>query len=245
MTLRVFAPTDLELREGLEFEVDSDESHYLQRVRRVAAGAQVEVFAHDARARCELVHVGGARGLARLRMHAWVVEPDAGPARTLVLGLPERAAALESYRNAFALGASELLFVRCARSQGGAPSEKRLAKVARATMRQCGRPTRPAHTFVTSLEAALEISSERPLLFAHPVDAESSASAPLHSGPLRLAIGPEGGFDEAESALLAARGQPLSLGAWILRTELAVAAGLARLQKPSPFSRAAPGTGPA
>jgi RsmE family RNA methyltransferase len=64
-------------------------------------------------------------------------------------------------------------------------------------------------------------------LVAHP-----AATAPLRAvdGPVTLAIGPEGGFIEAELGSLAAIGfQPVTLGQRVLRVETAVAAAVALL----------------
>jgi 16S rRNA (uracil1498-N3)-methyltransferase len=72
----------------------------------------------------------------------------------------------------------------------------------------------------------------RPLVFCDEASEEScplSALARLQPGPLALLIGPEGGFDESERALLASKPYVtrISLGPRILRADTAAVAALA------------------
>jgi 16S rRNA (uracil1498-N3)-methyltransferase len=72
----------------------------------------------------------------------------------------------------------------------------------------------------------------RPLVFCDEGSEEScplSALARLQPGPLALLIGPEGGFDESERALLASKPYVarISLGPRILRADTAAVAALA------------------
>lgn len=65
-------------------------------------------------------------------------------------------------------------------------------------------------------------------LVAHP--GQGRPCPPAVSGPVSLAIGPEGGFTEYEVGMLVATGfEPVTLGERILRTEQAVPAFLGRL----------------
>ena len=72
------------------------------------------------------------------------------------------------------------------------------------------------------------IAAETTALVAHP---DAATAAPRNvRGPVTLAIGPEGGFIEAEIQSLAAAGfLPVTLGPRILRVETAVAALLGRM----------------
>ena len=72
----------------------------------------------------------------------------------------------------------------------------------------------------------------RPIVFCDEASEEScplSALARLQPGPLALLIGPEGGFDESERALLASKPYVarISLGPRILRADTAAVAALA------------------
>jgi RsmE family RNA methyltransferase len=73
-------------------------------------------------------------------------------------------------------------------------------------------------------------------LVAHPGAAEEAPRGPLaaagtaESAPVTLAIGPEGGFIDAEVASLREVGfRPVSLGPRILRVETAVASIIGRM----------------
>jgi RsmE family RNA methyltransferase len=80
--------------------------------------------------------------------------------------------------------------------------------------------------FVEDVVPSLTDGTRR--LVAHPGGGGTCPSAV--SGPVSLAIGPEGGFTDYEfSRLVAAGFEPVSLGARILRTEQAVPALLGRL----------------
>ena len=72
----------------------------------------------------------------------------------------------------------------------------------------------------------------RPLIFCDEASEERcpfTALARLQPGPLALLIGPEGGFDEAERALLSSKPfvTRISLGPRILRADTAAVAALA------------------
>jgi 16S rRNA (uracil1498-N3)-methyltransferase len=151
----------------------------------------------------------------------------------VLLGLPETAATLDALTQASELAATQIVLVRCERSQGHAPSSARIERVLRAAMRQCGRPSPPSLLGAPpgdlwSLTDALAHRSELPGVLGDPSPGEFR---PPDSGAgLRLLVGPEGGLSpaEVEAARLAGfRG--VCLGPWILRTPTAVVALLARL----------------
>lgn len=83
--------------------------------------------------------------------------------------------------------------------------------------------------FKPFVEDELEaVAGARARLLAHPGASTSLSSAA--SGPVLLAIGPEGGFIPYEVESLTARGfAPVSLGARVLTVEVALAAALGRL----------------
>ncbi len=95
---------------------------------------------------------------------------------------------------------------------------------------QCGRTALPALDPETRLGDWLSMLGERTLFFADETGgAAAAASFAAYAGPAAILIGPEGGFDEAERALVRAhpRAVAISLGPRILRAETAAIAAMA------------------
>lgn len=121
-------------------------------------------------------------------------------------------------------GISEIVLVPTARSVTKLTAEraaKRLAKctdIASAAAEQCGRAVVPSISFMP-LAQALELKDEARFILA-----PGAASAPKLSGltSCTFAVGPEGGFDDAEIALACEKGWQCALiGPRVLRTETA------------------------
>ncbi|MEL7447329.1 MAG: 16S rRNA (uracil(1498)-N(3))-methyltransferase [Pseudomonadota bacterium] len=95
---------------------------------------------------------------------------------------------------------------------------------------QCARTALPNLAEPLKLDALLRDWPEgRTLFFADELGGEPAASAFARPGsPAAILIGPEGGFDDAERALIRAHpaAQPVSLGPRILRGETAAIAAL-------------------
>jgi 16S rRNA (uracil1498-N3)-methyltransferase len=238
MSLRVFSPTEFpQLDAGSVVELDQEEGHYLVRVRRAEKGQLLELL--DGRGSIfEAKLVAFERGARSVKVELLRPLPVAAstPKRTLLLGTIDRNACLEALVDATVMGASELVWVDCARSQSGPPGAARVERALRAAQRQCGRADRPTLSSAASLREAVEQEPGAPLVWASlaPVEAlgdDSNIPTPPHlNAAVRLAIGPEGGFDPSEVAFLRERGAyPLRLGPWVLRSERAVVAGLAKL----------------
>ena len=176
---------------------------------------------------------------ASVEVVAIVRESDPPPTRILLLGLAEPAAVLDALTGASELGATQVVLVRCERSQGHAPSSARIERVLRAAMRQCGRPSPPELLGVPpgdtwSLANALAHRSELPGVFGDPSEHPGPSPTPQagreDSEGLRLLVGPEGGLSPAEvEAARVAGFRGVCLGRWILRTPTAVVALLARM----------------
>jgi 16S rRNA (uracil1498-N3)-methyltransferase len=109
--------------------------------------------------------------------------------------------------------------VRARRSPPGEARLDRLDRVVRAAVTQCGRAGMPAVTAGTLAEA-LRALPEGPRWVGVPGAARPTPT----EGPASVAVGPEGGWDDAEvAALLAAGFVPAGLGPHVLRTPTAVA----------------------
>lgn len=234
MSVRAFVPGELSLTAaevGQRIELDEDESRYLLKVRRLRVGEPLELLDGRGRRCSAALALAGRR--AQVEVVAAVPEPEPGPTRILLLGLAEPAATLDALTGACELGVTQVVVVRCERSQGHAPSEARIERVLRAAMRQCGRPSPPQllgapPEAAWSLADALAHRVELPGVFGDP-RAQFEGPTPAHGG-LRLLVGPEGGLCAAElEAARAAGFRGVCLGPWILRTPTAVVALLARV----------------
>jgi 16S rRNA (uracil1498-N3)-methyltransferase len=121
-------------------------------------------------------------------------------------------------------GATEVRLVRARRSPPGEPKLDRLDRVVRAAVTQCGRAAIPELRAPTSWTDALDGCPEARWL----ADADGDDAPPPTASPLAVAVGPEGGLDAEERALLVGAGfLPVRLGPHTLRSPTAVAAALA------------------
>lgn len=229
MSARAFSPAGREPVRGESIELDDEESHYLVKVRRVRIGQTLELL--DGRGSiwsATLITVGR-------RVVVRVDEPvvrDEPAERVLLVGLVDPVAMLEALTGACEAGASEIVMVACARSQGRAPTAARIERVLRAAQRQCGRPRAPSllgFDEAWPLARALDHRRELPGWFAWERLSGSPGPEVAATGGLRLLVGPEGGFTAEEVEQIAAAGlEAVSLGPWILRTPTAAVALLAR-----------------
>ncbi|NVB40092.1 16S rRNA (uracil(1498)-N(3))-methyltransferase [Pseudenhygromyxa sp. WMMC2535] len=244
MSVRAFADTGASagasdgLQPGARLRLDAEESRYLLKVRRLRPDDRFELFdGAGGLWRARVLGADGGRGQVEVEVEVLVPTPQL-PERVLLLGIPDTPATLESLTAASELAATEVILIRCARSQGRVPSVQRVDRVLRAAQRQCGRPRAPRILGLDEpwpLARALAHRADLPGWFAWerergPEAAQNvPASASIEPG-LRLLVGPEGGLDAAEVEALRASGfSPLGLGPWVLRTPTAVVAGLTRL----------------
>ncbi len=226
MTIRIFH--DGPLVDGLELVVTGDESHYLRRVRRTRPGTNIEVL--DARGKIASAVVLAVNDREATVVVERTVTHAPSTSFELWLGIPDGPACLESITAACELGCTRVVLVRTTYSAATVPNAARIERVVRAAMRQCGLPTPPELAGPTPLELVLSAHEIPCGLFAWE---RLGAGGPAidNTLPRRLLVGPEGGLTLEEAASCRAHGmQPLSLGPWTLRTETAVAAGLARLR---------------
>lgn len=238
MTVRAFTPADCpDLRAGARLELDPEESRYLSKVRRLRVGQRFDLL--DGRAVwTATLRTSGPRTV-EVEVETRQPTVDA-PERIVVLGLPDAPATLEALTVASEAGATEVIVVRCERSQARVPAPARVQRILRAAQRQCGRATAPTvHGLGLAslddgpwtLDRALARRDELPGWFARArwIDDRPGTCAQVEGGQ-RVAVGPEGGFTDAEvTALRGAGWSPLRLGPWTLRTPTAVVAALAKL----------------
>jgi 16S rRNA (uracil1498-N3)-methyltransferase len=230
VSTRAFVPDECPLsavQVGQRIELDADETHYLLKVRRVRLGEALELL--DGRGHRWTARLASAGRRAQVEIVATVREPEPPPpTRILLLGLPDPAATLDALTGASELAATQIVLVRCERSQGHPPSAARIEKVLRAAMRQCGRASPPELLGgppgdAWSLADALAHRRELAGVFGDPSPAEPGTLD--RAAGLRLLVGPEGGLSPAEIEAARMAGlQGMCLGPWILRTPTAVVA---------------------
>lgn len=175
-----------------------------------------------------------ARDTVAVRVTEDTAAPPEPPGPILCSAMPARAAWERILELATEFGASEVWPLRTARSapaREGRETDRALRwqRVCEEARKLSGRTRCPALLPALPLSEALErLPGPLAMLDAGGEPADEAPSEWLASAA--LLVGPEGGFTEAERAEALARGgRVLTLGAYTLRAETAVAAGLALL----------------
>ena len=216
---------------GTEVALDGEAWRHLRTVLRLAPGAA-----------CHVADGAGSHAPAVLTDDGICLSDDArtasAPRPRLIVAqaLAQGRKFDDVVRDATELGADGFVPVTAARSVSrlDGKADKVVARwraVARAAAEQSRRPWRPEVADLTDV-AGLAAGPDAAVPVAHP------GGEPLHRrggevadcGEIVLAVGPEGGWTDAEIDGLVARGAHLvGLGPSVLRTEHAAAAGLAVL----------------
>ena len=216
-----------ELSQGLRVDVGGPQAHYLAKVMRVAPGDAV-VLCDDMTGEwaAEVVEVG-KRNIA-LDVTRILRGREAVPDLWLCAALLKKDRFDLLLEKATELGAARIVPVLTRRCVADKLNPDRARSIVTEAAEQCARTALPEMRPVTKLDALLEgWSAERALFFA---DEEGGANAAevfaAHKGPAALMTGPEGGFDDAERALVRAHPSAvaISLGPRILRGETAAIA---------------------
>ncbi|HHO54524.1 MAG TPA: 16S rRNA (uracil(1498)-N(3))-methyltransferase [Deltaproteobacteria bacterium] len=212
--------------ESGQVRLDPATSHHLLVVCRHPRGAQLIVFDRGGlEADAELIDV--EEGCAVLRLCSAPRSAAVRTPRHLVLGLPRGPALDHALRMAVELGITHLHPVLAARSVRRSDRADRWQRILEGAARQCGRADVPELRPLSPLDQVLPLLPDALACFVGVPGGPRLRPGP---GPAALAIGPEGGFTPAEiQRALAVGWQPAGLGAWVLRTDTAVAAGLALL----------------
>ena len=208
---------------GAEVALPEASRRHLLRVLRLQPGARLSGVTPDGvEWELELISGESARVIGGRRPE---VEPDA--AVTLALAVPRGGRMDWVVEKAVEIGASAIQPLLAERSPSGEPGlgrHERWGRLAEAAARQSRRVVVPQVRAPVSLGEAVR-SASGPCLLAHPGDgvsvAEALAAAPTSAGAL-LAVGPEGGWTDAEvEAALSAGAVAVRLGPRILRVETA------------------------
>lgn len=231
---RVYTTQALDL--DCQIELGERASHYLVRVLRIASGQAVTLFNGDgydygaevlrAGRRDILLRVGSRQpGLPESRLRITVAQ---------ALSRGERMD--QTLQKCTELGAAAfqpLISERAEVRLQGDKLQRRLEHwrgVVVSACEQCGRARIPEVSAPLTLPEWLRHSPHGLRLVLDPA-AESPLSRVRISDRVALAVGPEGGFSDAESGLLRGRGvEAFRLGPRVLRTETAAPAAVAVLQ---------------
>lgn len=229
---------DIPLVAGEECAAPATVHNYLLNVLRLRAGDAIHVFnGRDGEFRARLSEA--SRRLVRLRIEERLREQNA-PADLDYAFAPLKQARLDyMVQKAVEMGAGSLTPVITSRTQVRRLNLERLRANVIEAAEQCGVLAIPEAREPVSLSTYLAgLSTARLLVFcderadvANPIGALMPLAARAGAG-VSVIIGPEGGFDDAERALLmrtpnVAR---ISLGTRILRADTAAVAALAVVQ---------------
>ena len=208
--------------------LDEDEAHHL-RVRRVADGHLIRLV--DGRGSVATARVNFEGRVAAVRVIA-TTSIGAPPVTELLLGAGDRDRFLGTVEKATELGVTRIVPLLTERAAGvasrfqAAHVEKALAR-AREAVKQSGSVWAPA---VVSPVPLLDALRQHPAGVVRLLATPDGGPMPAvrDSDPVQWAIGPEGGFSEAEIASLKAAGfVPVVLGRGTLRFDTAALAALA------------------
>ena len=212
-------------------------AHHVQ-VLRLSAGDTVTLFdgaggEHVA----ELTDIGRKSATARIVSHL-VREAELPYPITLAQALPEASKMDWIVEKAVELGAAgvqPLAAQRCVVRLSGERAEKRRAHwqaISVAAAEQCGRNRIMPVADIADFSRFIAQTDPAPALILAPDATLGLAGWAREAGPqpVRLLIGPEGGFTPAEVALAVGHGaQAVGIGPRVLRTETAGLAALAML----------------
>lgn len=221
-----------EALDGATAELLGEELHHALRVLRVREGEPVELIDGAGRARSGVVaDASGGRVVVRLGEDV----PPRERSRSVVLA----AALLDSdawdllLRDAVALGVARIVplataRVRPALATGATRRIDRWNRIARESVKQCGRARVPEIVAPLALDEWLAVPRSGGIIVLAPGGA---VVPPVSDEPeVELAVGPEGGWTEGELDAFAVAGAlRWSLGDRILRAETAAVVALARI----------------
>ena len=215
--------------------LERDQSNYLLNVLRLRPGDAVLVFnGRDGEWLAQQAPEG--RKQARLDLERQV-RPQPSPADLHYLFAPLKHARLDyMVQKAVEMGAGTLQPVLTRRTQVSRLNLDRMRANAIEAAEQCGILGLPQIAAEKPLDAALAaLEPGRLLIFCDEGLEQGSPMTALQAcgpAPLAVLIGPEGGFEEGERRLIAARPNTLaiSLGPRILRADTAAVAALAVVQ---------------
>ena len=220
------------LAEGACLELEAGEARHVATVLRRAVGS--ELVALDGAGRSACVRVESVHRHRVTVQVGTVVRhpPQPGPALDLALAVLHTSAMDWAVQKATELGVRRLVPLVAARSQaGGRAAERRLEhwrRTAMQALKQCGRPWALEIDPPRTLDELVGEPPPGPVVAAS--DGVPVARSDVGIADTTLVVGPEGGFDDRETAALREAGWPrIVLSRHTLRAETAAVAGVAIL----------------
>lgn len=232
---------DVDIRAGLAIALDKAQGNYLCNVLRLSDGGSVLIFnGRDGEWLARLTQEG--RRPSHLIPQERTREQPAAPDMHYLFAPLKHARLDYVVQKAVEMGAGVIAPVLTRRTQVSRVNTERMTANAVEAAEQCGILAVPEVREPVRLADALAgLEADRLLVFCDEDAPVADAVAALRgaaaegwkaAGPLALLIGPEGGFDESERALILAHPATvrLSLGPRILRADTAAVAALAVVQ---------------
>ena len=223
------------LAEGAAIAPDDKQTHYLLHVMRVQPGTELLLFNGMDGEWSGVVETVSKRSLV-IRITKLTRPQDIAPPVD-VLFAPLKIGRLDYLvQKLVEMGAGTIRPVLTDHTQNRAVKADKLQANIIEAAEQCGVLALPVLEEQCSLEKVLEEwNPQKPLIFC---DESASGNAPLPiltgiaPGPVGLLVGPEGGFSDAERALLHSQAfvTAIPLGPRILRADTAAVAALALVQ---------------
>lgn len=224
---------------GSELQVDADKAHYLSRVLRLRVGDAIVIF-NGTGEQFSASITALQRSGARLAVHdALAASTESDFKLHLAQGISRGDRMDFVVQKATELGVKRitpLLTERGVVKLTADRAEKRRQhwqKIATSACEQSGRVRMPLVDAPTRLDAWLGDKTKQADsdILLQPGATNALATIDVPATKVCILIGPEGGFSDAEYAMMAAAGfRAVSLGPRVLRTETAAVAALAILQ---------------
>lgn len=228
---------DAPLESGRTVTLGEAAGGHVARVLRLAPGAHLVLFNGDGLDREATVLAVRRDGVEVRVGAAHAVAAESPVAVTLLQGICRGQRMDTVIQKATELGVTTIQPVAAARSVvrlDGARAERRVAHwrgVAIGACEQCGRARVPTIAAPLPLDAALDTVAQQSGVTLDPAGQPPATVLAASPPAIALLVGPEGGLDDAERALAAARGfTGMRLGPRILRTETAPLVALALVQ---------------
>ena len=211
---------------GADVELSRDQKHHLFKVFRAVAGDEVE-----------LLDGKGTRAFGvvdenkNIKITQVINEERKGAELHLVVALPRKNQLDLLLKQSAELGVAELHPVRFERSVSQGEGNERWRILLEEACKQSKNPFLPKINPVCGLQEKLEELKKRniPLVFGA---IRSETEKGKFNTCAAWAVGPEGGFTNAEEELMRSYNAiPMNLGPWVLRLETAACAGVAVLRQ--------------